>query len=390
MTTIASTIVRSGKSPLIAGKGLYLNRYTPNLRDPRTQKRVQSVLDWCESLLLNKHARSINHKTLRKVFGNTGRGLGRWLYSNLLIQTGSYAAGSYSFSYLLNSPGYEKLHGLLGQDVPTSASVACAAYADIISGTEIPQYVDHGGRRFHPIQNLKKKDRKIIFEGWWDYDIDACVQTLVYQYALAAYFAANGHAVASPFPAVARLIESKNEMREHIAAVTKLSVDKAKELIQLLFFRAMLSPHSESSMYRLMNEDRLCYERFKNDSFVKAFRADARRVWMWAIQRDKSERAAATFADGIARPHPKKVTQHRNAIYIMLERKVMNAIEDWFPNGVLPGILMHDGFMSMQDIPVEVLERHVKETTGYNIKLKKTLLIPEIECVAQEDGRILN
>jgi hypothetical protein len=385
MTTIVSSTANSGTPLCAAGKRLCLNSYTPNFNDRRTQQRVRSVLEWCGTMLLQKRARSINHKVLRKVFGNTSQGLGRWLYSNLLIQTGSYAARSHSFSYSLNKSGYEKLHRMLNIQAPTSVSLIRETYPHIVSGAEIPQYVDRGGRRFHAIQNMKREDRKVVFKGWWDYDIEACAPTLVYQYALAAYYAANKNSSALPFPAVARLIESKIEMREHVAAVAKIDIEKAKELLHSLFFKARLSPHSACAVYQLLNEDRLRYELLKNDPFIKALRTDVRRVWTWATHQDKVERAKATFNDGIARPHSRSGAKHRNAIYIMLERKVMRAIEEWFPNGVLPGILMHDGFMSRVDVSVEVLECHVKETTGYSIKLKKQRLIPDTERFAQDD-----
>lgn len=180
---------------------LCLNTYTPNINDPRIKRRISTVLEWCAPLLVTKkRVRSIHNSEIRKVFGNISKPCGRWLYSNLLVQTGSYTPAHHSYSYRLNEAGYDKLCALMDVQTATSAEVAAELYAAIISGDEAAVYTDKGGRRYHSIQNVRKEDKKVIFSGWWDYDIDSCAATLAHQYAREHYRWVNPETTEEPFP----------------------------------------------------------------------------------------------------------------------------------------------------------------------------------------------
>lgn len=304
------------------------------------------------------------------MFGNISKPLGRWLYSNLLMQTGNYAPGKHSYSYVLNAQGCDRLSRLIEIPIGTPAEVATQLYGAIIRGEEKPVYSDNGGRRYHPIQNIRREDRKAIFCGWWDYDIESCAANLVYQYAAGHHLKTYPEAD-DPFPAVARLIREKSEVRTHIATVAGVTIDEAKELIQSLFFKAPLTPNYRCSIFRLLGEDHARHEKLKQDAFVKELVADVKKMWRYAVQADLYDRAMQTF-DGKEYISPKpQSSKHRHAIFVALERRVMEAIQDWFGTDRFPGILMHDGFLSRSDINTELLQLHVKNRTDFVVKLKK-------------------
>lgn len=354
---------------------LSLNSYKPNLNDPRVRQRVQAVLQWCRPMLGQKRAKPINSATLRKIFGNTSQPFGRWLRSNLLMQVGGYEVGKASYSYYLNEAGYEKVCALVAVSSQTSVEVAAELFGPIISGDIVPEYRDSGTRRYHPIQNVRREDRKKAFagRGWFDYDIDACAATLVYQYA-AKHFKRTYLDATSPFPAVARLISEKTETRYLVMALCGISLEAAKELLQSIFFRAPLTPHSRCSIYRLLGEDRVRLERLKQNSFIKELVVDLRKMWRYATLADQHERATLLISEGRYFPQTRATSAHRYAIYLRLERKVMDAIHSWFGSEQFPGILMHDGFLSKLDVETRDLALYVEQKTGYQIKLKKERL----------------
>lgn len=335
------------------------NTYTPNFNDPRVRERTEKALTWCGEMKLSKRPLCISTDNLRKVFGNYSQpGLSQWLYSNLLTQTGMYAVGSHTFSYSLKQHGYEKVHRLMGIAMPTAVFIAQAKYAAIISDEEQIEYKDYGGRRWHPVQNMRREDRRIAFAGWYDYDIDACAPSLIYQYARTLA------REEIEFPALARLIRDKANVRQHIANLIRADVSVAKELLQAYFFKAYVAPNEFCSVYRMMKKRRSTFNAFKADEFIVALQADMRKVW--ALIRDEYRRECAEL--GVK---PTLIRgKLRNAKYIQLERAVMDAFESFFPDGRVPGILMHDGFMSRKAVPIDELVAHVQAKTGYSIRLK--------------------
>jgi hypothetical protein len=178
----------------------------------------------------------------------------------------------------------------------------------------------------------------------------------------------------NPFPSVNRLINEKKETRQHVMTLCSLDLNAAKELLQSLLFRAPLTPNSRCSIYRLLGEDRARLESLKQDPFIKSLVSDVKKMWRFAIWADKYERAMLMFEARRYAPHKIKVSEHRHAIYLSLERRVMDAIHTWFGTDKFPGVLMHDGFLSMLDVDTHALVAHVKETTGYTIKIKKERL----------------
>lgn len=66
--------------------------------------------------------------------------------------------------------------------------------------------------------------------------------------------------------------------------------------------------------------------------------------------------------------------KQRNAIYRMLERQVINAMEEVLPPVLLGCVLMHDGFMLKDRADVNKLQEAVRQGTGYIITLKEVRL----------------
>jgi len=354
---------------------LKLNPYSPNFNNSNVVKRAVAALDWCDQFRIANREIRVSSTILREVFANKDRGLGKWLYSNLLRQVGTYQVGKHPYAYILNREGYEKVSRLIGRQIPSEAEVVTQRYAPVLAGEPL-EYRDNGQRRFHPIQNVRREVRRRVFEGWWDYDIETCAPNLVYQYAAQHFrkFRWND-VVAEPFPAVLRLINDKVGVREHVATLTGLDIARSKDLLSMLFFRAVCSPVSISGVFSALGNDPVALYKFLADDFIQAFRSDVKRMWEYAVWRDRYERPhQLDFLRAATQPPKRKVAQRRMAIYLSLERKVMDAMLDRLMSDKVTHVLMHDGFMSQTKVDAGELETAVEEVTGYKIRLSETQL----------------
>lgn len=332
------------------------------------------VLEWCEEMRLSKQVRTVHHDKLCEVFGNTGKGLAKWLFANLLTRSGHYVAGKQSFSYKLKIEGYDKIYRLLAVEPPSDVDVVVRKFGDLIVGSEVPIYSDKGTRRYHPVQNIKREIRCLAFCDWWDYDIESCAPSLVYQYAVRRYQDVYGNSVAQLFPAVAKYINEKNTVRQHFATLTSLDAQKTKGLVNSIFFRANMAPSHRAKVFQTLGCDPLIHQRLVNDEFVKDFMHDIREMWRWARLHDYYERGKESILGrGVSR-RPTKMSQHRMAIYLRLEREVLDIMNEKLTEDGVRTILMHDGFMTKEQISVNELIQAVKDRTGFVIKLSENRL----------------
>jgi len=355
----------------ISDKRLVQPAYKPNLNDPRLKSRVKIVLAWCDKFLLSKRPIPVNHESLREVFSNTSRNPGQWLYSNLLFQTGTYVVGKKCYQYSLNQDGYRKIHDLFGIEMRCPHDVASEKFSDYVSGAEPIPYRDSGDRRYHAVQNLKRDLRTKVFSKWWDYDIDACAPTLLYQYVSEGRGDGWGE---KWLPTIRRLAFEKDTMRKHVQELIGLEEKKVKRVLNAIFFKAVVAPHSASTVFRDLGQSEELLYRLKNDAAVKTLRREVRFMWELAHNRYSVDHASMVDIWKKIRTPPASRSKQRNAIYRMLERQVINAMEEILPASLLGCVLMHDGFMLKDRVDVRKLETVVRQRTGYSITLKETCL----------------
>jgi hypothetical protein len=372
---------------------LQLSTYKPNFNDPRVRRKVEAVLKWCDGLRLFKNGRVVHHDKLTEVFGNRSQGgLSEWLYVNLLAQSGHYQPGKRSFSYRLKERGYQKVHGLLGSTPPTEVEVIKDQYSAVVSGDEQPVYKDRGDRRYHPIQSIKRDIRRKVFAGWWDYDIEACAPTLMHQFVITSKWYKPRSA--NDFPALTRLISEKQTVRREIGELTGLELQAVKELLSAVFFRGNPAPSHKAGMFRILGGDFERHAKFLGNPFVKQLRDDAKRLWSKAILYDRIEQGkAAVFEGRKAVKRPSKNSRLRMSIYLSLERRVIQVLEDEIARQKVSLILMHDGFMVRQRLKVDELEKVVKDKTGFSVRLSEVRLAEDqdldeeadLECLMRGD-----
>jgi len=90
---------------------------------------------------------------------------------------------------------------------------------------------------------------------------------------------------------------------------------------------------------------------------------------------------------------PSKSAKKRMSIYLSLERKVIQALEDAIERQGIPLVLVHDGFMTKDRVDQAELIRIVKDKTGFDVKLSEVHLgsdliaddEPDVEDVIRGD-----
>jgi hypothetical protein len=365
-------------------KSLTLSRYKPNFNDPRVRTRVEAVLAFCKPMLLQRKAKPISSANLTKAFGNQKTPLAERLRHKLLQQESSYVPGKQSISYSLKRDGYTELAAAIGQPVPVDIDVARELYGGIASGAAVPEYTEPtiGARRYTPVQNLSRALRADLFKGWFDYDIEAAAPTLIYQRACGVYRGLYPERTQVPYPSIAKLVEDRTSVRRHVADVTGLDLSAAKSIVVALFFGAKLVPHEKQAIYRLVGMDWSIMDRLKADPFLQAFRREVAGMWLMVLMDENARNGRVAFNGGPVVRKPATKSKQRMAVYLRLERQVIDVIEGDLRKAGVPLVLIHDGFMARTKIDVQAMEQAVKEQTGYSIRLAESIV-----GIQQEDRR---
>ncbi len=352
-------------------RALQLSTYQPNFSDPRVQARVKGVLDFCRPYLLSRKPTPISSVVLTKHFGNQKSPLAERLRAKLLIQSGTYTPGEQSYAYVIRPEGFAFLCQAIGLQVPSDVEIASDLYKDIAAGKAEPQYSEptKGARRYHPIQNLPKTVRASLFKGWYDYDIEAAAPTLIYQEACRVRLLIDPKRVDQPYLAIRRLVEDRATVRQHLMDVLGLDLKAAKGVLVALFFGARLVPHHKQAVYRLVGHDKAVIERLRADPYVGALCREVRQMWAILLNHENATNGLKAMRTGVVIAKPATRAKHRMGYYLRLERRVMDAIESSLRGQGMVPVLIHDGFMTKQQINKAAVEAEVMQTTGFKIRL---------------------
>ena len=288
-----------------------------------------------------------------------------------LEQSGTYKPKVHSYSYKVKRKGYNDLAALIGISEQTDAEMAVELYGGIAAGVEIPVYTEptKGARRYHAVQNLPKGLRGKVFKGWFDYDIEAAAPTLVYQSACRVYRKHSPERADVPHPSIKRLVDDRTAVRQHIADVAGVDFSTAKGIVVALFFGAKLVPNEKQAIFRLVRSDREVMERLKADPFVKAFRREVAAMWSLLLIDENARNGVQGFRTGVIVPKPETKPKQKMALYLRLERKVIDVVEtELWREGAVP-VLIHDGFMVRGKIDKAQIESAIQRETGFVILL---------------------
>jgi hypothetical protein len=336
--------------------------YKPNWNDPRNQKRLASVLEWCADQLHFDDGFYCNSATITKVFGPSGNSFAKYLRDKLLVQYGKYVPGTHPYTYKIDLGGYESLipHLNRGQTpMQFTADHYREKYAAQLSGSEPIEYIEKADRLWHPLINLKRDIKAAVFKGYldFDYDISAAAPTILFQ-LMSQLLPDEDMKLA--YPAIYHYTQHKQEVRDAVAADTGIEPLLVKKLITGVFNGIHLSPHYTCNAYAWLNYDTDLLNTFKEQEHIKGLIADVKKLWPRLTIFYNLRRA---FYNEVKPVDKKK----KYSIYFREERRIMDCVRRYLDAQRVYYLLEHDGFRANREIDLLELVQYIKEQTGYEI-----------------------
>lgn len=357
--------------------------YTPNLNDPRTQKRVKKAIAFTNAFLSDIKPRGWSTRYIDKYFGHQGNDLSKWLRTKLLICTNErYAMDSgICKEYIKNQNG---MNSLLRQinSYPSVIQVT----KDLVNeefGKELKSknftYIDKSNRLWHDLQRVKKEYKREIFieNGLtYEYDIQCCAPTLIYQYSQQIpEMIHNNKWIQGPMDlhlvALRRYLKDRKEIRNELANEAEITYEQAKEIINALLMGAQLGYNKDSDIYKILNGDKARIEFLKQHEYLKQLRTDIKTCWDYI--KPTLPRKSILTKSGKQRMLPISNKQ-KAGVYFDLERKVLNASRNYLDRTNNKYFLEHDGFACEKEVNLDELSKWVKLHTGFLIKLDQVVL----------------
>lgn len=337
---------------------MQLTTYEPNWNDPRVQSKVKSVLSWCNLMLHHERPAQIHSNVIREVFGsNQKSSLNIYLKANLLIQSGTYAVGTSSYSYLLNQKGYDKLSALVDNKhiayVDHFFSPIEKKHESELTNLSF-NYNMKADRYWHPLQNIRREKKAEFWQKHglpFDYDIDACAPTILL--GLAEQLGLN-HLVGKP---IQDYLNNKDDFRNRLATKLDIPYQDAKMLINSLFNGARLAANPYCRAFQVLgSKDKM--ELLQDDAEVRMLRMAIKAIWLRISNRSKSD-----VSD----------SKGKWAFYFHWERIVLDVIRVELLKQGVKSFTEHDGFRTDTQVDTTVIEEMILNTTKLKIRIKKKI-----------------
>lgn len=359
--------------------------YEPNINDQRVKKRINAVLDWAAPFVIGKHGsvlplhlsargftNSFGQKVpgLNDIFGPKGHALGDFLRAKLLVQVSrSYTPGEHSMSYRISRDGYEELATAYG-DTSLPLDRIVAKHADELK-TLTFQYKDQSNRLWHPLQNLPRAQKTVFWQEHglpFDYDVVACAPSILFS------LARKDGVPPILLETLQEYLDDRQGFRQHVAALTGLSHEDAKRLVNSLFNGAKLGANPYWSSFKLVDFNDEVMARLKADEQVTRLRRNIAVIWkrLELSKRLETPPTLDRVLDGVEQPDWKlKSSRDKWSVYFQHERAVLDAIKTHLLMSGVRHFTEHDGFRTDREVDLAALEAHVQKTTGIDLKIER-------------------
>ena len=236
-------------------------------------------------------------------------------------------------------------------------------------------------------QSIKSNLRKIIFQGQYDYDINAGAPTLLYQFIKQKYTSEN-----IELQYLESYIKNRKILRKRCAEIlaeknkskdTKEFEKQTKETFTALLYGSnVLSPKSKLSMnysnrkYLYDNFDEFRYLVEDVKLLFKYYKEYIEKLKKESIKEDFIEIEKGIFIETKKNDNGKIVNKKENSIiseiYFYLESKILKLVYENYKEDI--SLLIHDGFVCRKYLELEELQNLVKEKLGYEVKYSRDLL----------------
>jgi hypothetical protein len=225
--------------------------------------------------------------------------------------------------------------------------------------TGIIPYNDKKNRLWNNVQNLKKEVKQQLYVEHnyaYEYDIEACAPTLLYQLAKKRGL--------KSAPMIEFYLEHKTEVRNDLSIKYGIELKVIKEVINAIFAGARF----DKSIARKVN-DSSKLKSLSGNEFVIDLKRNITKMWN-AIKTQEGVRYKRNNG-----PRETKISSYTKwCIYFELERQVMDIVREYLNESGVRCILEHDGWTTDKRINREELHELIEKQTGFMIKTSEELL----------------
>jgi hypothetical protein len=376
-----------------------MKQYKPNFNDPRTLARVKHAYGFTKAVMSEDKDTNWSSRTIDKYFGQHQNKLSKYLRKTLLDCTNSrYDMNNGKCkSYKINPDGLSFLRDiLLGKtDIvqldskddnnnslsiiyPSVLQVGMQLDRKLVNnwcireyGEELRSmnfnYKDKSNRLWHPIQNIKKENKKIILAEMGlgnHYDIEACAPNLIKQYA-------EHTGMNEPLTALNEYLSDKSNVRTRISKQLEVPTQITKVIINALFCGARIGNNPDFAISQLLNHDSARITWLKEDPYIMQLRADIKTCWDYI--EPHLPKSYITTSNGVRRKAPLTSKRKWN-LYFEQERKVLNQIKTYLHLTSNRCFLEHDGFVTEYELDIDDLKSYIENTTDYNLNFKHEIV----------------
>jgi len=328
--------------------------YTPNFNDARVVARASKAYAYAIAHFDYDIESMHSIEAITKRFGQAQTPICKWLMKTLLICTDQHfsEAAGVSKKYVLNKVGVEQIQSILGITISRQAAVEetyIEEYKEDFQTGDFT-YKESSDRFFHPLQNIKKEYKYVLFykQGYnHDYDINCCAPTLLYQEALKNSL--------KPQPILQYYIDNRSQIRETLALELQTTPEVVKKIITALFQGARLGANDYSSIYREYNNTALIH-RIQQNEYITQMRESIAKMWKALPVTDR------------------RSGKLKNKLYRQLESQVLKAIVQFLRKTHNKHFTEHDGWKCVFEIDEYQLIKYVREHTGYVISVSHVSL----------------
>lgn len=230
-------------------------------------------------------------------------------------------------------------------------------------------------------QSKTKVARAKFWAGWYDYDIEACSYTLLYQKL--SRLTQDLHR----FTTIQSAFKDKHTFRNTLSSDLEIDVDTVKEILATLLFNPNLVEHNSTSIWKILIENdynpRFFFRLARRSHTLLQLIAELKLMWPilmadWEITNKQDPKQIFRTKDEydedavITKFGRYKATKFRSRIYFELERQVLDVIRKFMSGKICH--LMHDGFFTPQQIDTEKLRQLIKQETGFEVNISEETL----------------
>lgn len=372
-----------------------MKTYTPKFSDPRIIARIKHAYGFTKAVMSEDKETNWSSRTIDKYFGQNQNKFSKYLRNTLLVCTNSRydMHNGKCKSYKINTSGLSFIKEILlgNTDIvqmdsmdndntlsptlyPSVLQVGMQLDRKLINtwcirefGEELRtldfKYKDKSNRLWHPIQNIKKENKKIILAEMGlgnHYDIEACAPNLIKQYA-------EHTGMDEPLLALNQYLTDKDNVRKRISDELEVPNSIVKIIINALFCGARIGHNPDFALSQLLDHDRARITWLKEDLYITQLRADIKTCWEYI--EPHLPKSYITTSNGIRRKAPLTSKRKWN-LYFEQERVVLNQVRTYLELTDNNHFLEHDGFITKNQVNINDLKNFIEETTHFNLNLK--------------------